>query len=103
MWEGKEIGHIHPDGDLDILFNKKIRDRLVENGLVEIHKWVPQSGWTTFHVSGEEHLEKAQILLLLSYLHKLKRKSEKGQDQRGFVEKISLLPMPISVIKAAKE
>lgn len=70
LWNGNEIGHIHPDGDLDILFNKKIRDVLIKHHLVDIHKWVPDSGWTTFYVNREKDLERAKNLLTLSYLHK---------------------------------
>lgn len=70
---GKEIGHIHWNGDLDILFNKKIRDELLRQGRVEEHKWVPDSGWTTFPVDNEEDIPKAIELLKLSYPQKKKR------------------------------
>ncbi|MCU0432132.1 MAG: DUF5519 family protein [Bacteroidia bacterium] len=72
-WREKEIGHIHWNGDLDILFNKRIRDQLIAAGIVETHKWVPDSGWTTFRVLTPEHLGRAVDLLHLSFLLKTKK------------------------------
>jgi hypothetical protein len=102
LWNGVEIGHVHWDGDLDILFTKKIRDVLVENGIVQIHKWVPDSGWTTFAVNDEQALETAKNLLLLSYYQKRKRKSESDDERNFFMDKIATLPFDPSVLKAAQ-
>lgn len=76
LLNGKEIGHIHWNGDLDILFTKNIRDSLIQQNLVQTHKWVPDSGWTTFKVTDESHIEKAIELLRLSYMFQLKRKNK---------------------------
>lgn len=49
-----ELGHIHSDGTLDIPFTRAVRDALLDDNLAEEHRWVPNCGWTTFHVrSGE--------------------------------------------------
>lgn len=69
----KEIGHIHWDGDLDVLFAKAIRDPLMKAHLVEVHKGVPASGWTTFRVAAPEDTERAWQLLLFSCLQKAKK------------------------------
>jgi hypothetical protein len=37
-------------------------------GLAEEHRWVPNSGWITFHVRGEEDFKHAMWLMRLSYL-----------------------------------
>jgi hypothetical protein len=73
VWHEKEIGHIHWNGDLDILFNKRVRDQLLEKKLAEIHKWVPESGWTTFRVLRPEDIEHASYLLNFSFLLKAKK------------------------------
>lgn len=39
-----------------------------QNGLAEEHRWVPNSGWTTFHMRSKEDLSHALWLLRLSYL-----------------------------------
>src|SRR5215469_5903596 len=63
-----EIGHVHRGGIVDIPFPRPIRDALLANHLAEEHRWVPDSGWTTFVIRGEEGLEHAVWLLRLSYL-----------------------------------
>jgi hypothetical protein len=63
-----EIGHIHFWGDVDIPFTRAIRDVLVAEGLAQRHRWVPESGWTTFHMNDEADLSRAIWLMRLSYL-----------------------------------
>jgi hypothetical protein len=63
-----EIGHVHTDGIVDIPFQRLVRDALLAHGLAEEHRWVPNSGWTTFHVRSDEDLKHAQWLMRLSYL-----------------------------------
>src|SRR6202035_5697459 len=63
-----EVGHIHIGGGVDISFPRKVRDALLAEGLAEEHRWVPNSGWTTFHVRSEENFKHAVWLLRLSYL-----------------------------------
>jgi hypothetical protein len=63
-----EIGHVHVGGAVDIPFPRTIRDALLVDGLAEEHRWVPNSGWTTFRVRSEEDIDHAVWLLRLSYL-----------------------------------
>jgi hypothetical protein len=63
-----EIGHIHTGGIVDIPFPRSVRDALLAEGLAEEHRWVPNSGWITFHIRGEEDLEHAAWLMRLSSL-----------------------------------
>jgi len=63
-----EVGHVHSGGVVDIPFPRPIRDRLLAEGLAEEHRWVPNSGWITFHVRTEKDLDHAVWLLRLSYL-----------------------------------
>ena len=62
-----EVGHMHT-GSFDIPFSRSIRDAPLEEGLVEEHRWVPNSGWMTFHFRSEEDFSHAVWLLRLSYL-----------------------------------
>jgi hypothetical protein len=71
-----EVGHVHACGVVDIPFPRSIRDRLLAEGLAEEHRWVPNSGWVTFHMrsENEEDLGHALWLMRLSYLrYALKR------------------------------
>jgi Family of unknown function (DUF5519) len=88
-WNGKEIGHIHWYGDLDILFKKDIHDALIKEGTAEDHKWVPGSGWITFLISEEAHIHPAMELLKLSYYQKRKR-AEKEKDFTKEIEGLEL-------------
>lgn len=63
-----EIGHVHVGGIVDIPFPRPVHDALLADGLAEEHRWVPNSGWTTFHVRGEGDLQHALWLMRLSYL-----------------------------------
>jgi hypothetical protein len=63
-----EVGHIHTGGTVDIPFPRMVRNALLTEGLAEEHRWVPNSGWITFHVRSEEDLKHAVWLMRLSYL-----------------------------------
>jgi Luciferase len=77
-----EVGHVHFWGDVDIPFPRAIRDVLVANGLARRHRWLPDSGWITFHLGGAGDMERACWLLRLSYLrYALKAES----DPEGFL------------------
>ena len=81
-----EVGHVHPGGTVDIPFPRSVRDALLAEGLAEEHRWVPNSGWITFHVRGEDDLQHAVWLMRLSYLrYALKA----AADPRGLFEKES--------------
>lgn len=47
---------------------RSVRDALLAEGLAEEHRWVPNSGWITFHVRSEEDFRHAVWLMRLSYL-----------------------------------
>jgi hypothetical protein len=63
-----EVGHVHFWGDVDIPLPRPVHDFLLERKLAEQHRWVPDSGWTTFRISGGRDIEHAIWLMRLSYL-----------------------------------
>lgn len=65
----KEMGHIHSEGLADIPFPMKIRDELVNSGLVKPHHVLPQSGWVSywFHNSEKEDITTVIDLFKLRY------------------------------------
>lgn len=88
-----EVGHVHAGGIVDIPFPRSIRDALLEEGLAEEHRWVPNSGWVTFRVHGEQDLKHARWLMRLSYLrYALKEANdpERVLEQEG--EELHLRP-----------
>lgn len=77
-----EIGHVHVGGVVDIPFTRAMRDALLAQGLAEEHRWVPDSGWTTFHVRTKDQLEHAVWLMRLSYARYAIKKS--GDPKESF-------------------
>lgn len=63
-----EIGHVHRGGTVDIPFPRTVRDALLEEGQAEEHRWVPNSGWTTFEVRRKADVAHAVELMRISYL-----------------------------------
>jgi len=69
-WQGIPLRkrRSHTGGIVDIPFPRSLRDALLKEGLAEEHRWVPNSGWITFHVRRDEDLKHALWLMRLSYL-----------------------------------
>jgi hypothetical protein len=72
----REMGHIHNEGLADIPFPRKIRDELINSGLVKPHHVLPQSGWVSywFHNVEKEDISTVIDLFRLRY-EQLKPKS----------------------------
>jgi hypothetical protein len=51
-----EVGHVHESGTVDIPFPRPVHDALLAESLAEEHRWIPNSGWISFHVRSEEDL-----------------------------------------------
>jgi hypothetical protein len=86
LFRSAEVGHVHQGGIVDIPFPRSVRDALLAEGLAEEHRWVPNSGWITFHIRSEEDLKHALWLMRLSYLrYALKT----ARDPRGLREQES--------------
>jgi hypothetical protein len=77
---------VHTGGIVDIPFPRSVRDALLTEGLAEEHRWVPNSGWITFHVRSDEDLKHALWLMRLSYLRYLLKSAT---DPRKLLEQES--------------
>jgi len=72
-----EVGHVHSNGIVDIPLPRPLHDALLAEGLAEEHRWVPESGWISFRIRGEQDFKHALWLMRLSYLrYALKRASD---------------------------
>jgi len=95
-----EVGHVHPGGIVDIPFPRPVRDALLAQGLVEEHRWVPNSGWITFQVCGENDFKHAVWLMQLSYLrYALKTAADPGEMLDLQSEELHLSPQLRSLLK----
>ncbi len=63
----RELGHLHGDSLADLPFPVRVRDELVRQGRAEPHHWVPQSGWVSYRIRGEEGVAGALALFHLAY------------------------------------
>ena len=75
----REIGHIHGDYQVDIPFPKKVRDELLRAGRAQPHHILPESGWITFYLRGQEDVEHAIGLLAESYQIAINQKRKPGK------------------------
>ncbi|EHQ28182.1 luciferase domain-containing protein [Mucilaginibacter paludis] len=62
-YNGKEIGHIHSNGLLDILFTREIKCQLMNEGMVNQHHVFTRSGWISFYIKKNEDVAYAIELL----------------------------------------
>jgi len=95
-----EVGHIHRGGTVDIPFPRPVHDVLLANGLAEEHRWVPNSGWVTFHLRRDQDLKHALWLMRLSYLrYALKAASDPHRLLREEGERLHLSPELRSLVQ----
>jgi|SRR5215467_6031896 len=96
-----EIGHVHTGGNVDIPFPRSVRDALLAAGHAEKHHWVPNSGWISFRVRGENDLIHALWLMRLSYLrYLLKTAAEPAALLERESEQLHLSPRFKSLLEA---
>lgn len=88
-----EIGHVHVWGDVDIPFPRAVHDLLLAEGRAQRHRWLPDSGWITFHMHSDADLAAAIWLLRLSYLrYAVKDTSEPDNMLREEAKLLELSP-----------
>ena len=63
----RELGHLHGSSHADIAFPRRIRDELVASGRALPHRAIPDSGWISVPIDGEEGVERAIELFRMAY------------------------------------
>lgn len=69
---GVELGHIHGNGLLDMLLNRRMKQTLMLEGRILDHHSFINSGWISFYIKTEDDKRYAIRLLGLAYRHKAK-------------------------------
>ena len=64
---GHEIGHLHGDRLADLPFPVRMREELVSEGKAQLHHVLPETGWVSYRIRGEEDVEDAVELFRLNY------------------------------------
>jgi Family of unknown function (DUF5519) len=63
----RELGHLHGGALADLPFPRRIADMLVETGRAERHHVLPDSGWVTKRIRGEDDVDETIELFRLAY------------------------------------
>ena len=64
---GHEIGNLHGDRLADLPFPVRVRRELVAAGKAKEHHVMPETGWTSYRIGGEEDVEGALGLFRMNY------------------------------------
>lgn len=90
-FEKAETGHVHLWGDVDIPFPRAVHGVLLAEGRAQRHRWLPDSGWVTFHLHDDADAERAIWLMRLSYLrYALKAAADAERVLREETERLQL-------------
>ena len=96
-----EIGHVHTNGTVDIPFPREIRDALLKEGQAQEHRYVPDSGWTTYEARSRADMGHAVELMRLSYVrYALKSASDPREFLKRESEALHLNPRFISLLES---
>ena len=101
-----ELGHVHPNGFLDIAFPKPVRDELIASHRVEPHHVLPKSGWVTFRLHGDADVASALDLLRLARDARSEpraRPEESPGDGRGLEPSAGETPREAALDEAIEE
>jgi hypothetical protein len=74
---GHEIGHLHGSRLADLPFPVRMRKELVAAGKARLHHVLPETGWVSYPIRGEEDVEGALELFRLSY----ERLTARGENE----------------------
>lgn len=75
---GHEIGHLHGDGLADLPFPVRMRKELIEAGEAQPHHVLPQTGWVSYRLRGEEDVAGALGLFRKNYERLTARKGARA-------------------------
>ena len=73
---GREIGHLHGHGLLDIPFTRALRDEAIGSGLARPHHIFPLSAWVSFDLHADGDVPNALLLLRRNYERRQALESE---------------------------
>ncbi len=63
----RELGHLHGDWQADLPFPVRMRRELVASGRASPHHILPETGWVTFYIRGEQDVPRLVELFRLNY------------------------------------
>ena len=76
----RELGHLHGDHIADLPFPRSVRDELVSSGRARPHHVLPDSGWITFPIDGDDDVPRAIDLFRLAYERAGRARRRRSQE-----------------------
>src|SRR5215212_10067125 len=73
---GHEVGHLHGSRLVDLPFPVRLRKELVADGKAQLHHVLPETGWVSYPIRGEDDVEGVLELFRLNYERLMARKDE---------------------------
>jgi hypothetical protein len=86
---GREFGHVHRGGVLDVNFPKRVRDHLIQSKRARTHRFAPDTGWTTYDLRTSDDLDGGLWLLRLAYTYRLATKRNRPEAEE-LLEEVGL-------------
>lgn len=93
----REIGHIHGNGDLHIVFGRTLTLDLLRLPVIQPHRLAPSVA-VSFPLRDEHSVSWAASLLMFSYLLILARSTKEDPDIRQYIED-GLTQLPPAIIQ----
>lgn len=72
-YNGKEIGHIHGNGVLDVPLNLRMKSQLMTEGRISHHHVFRETGWVSFYITRAEDRGYALKLIRMCYEMRVRR------------------------------
>jgi hypothetical protein len=94
--EGREIGHIHRNGLVDIPFHKRIKEQLLAEDKADDHHILPEAGWISFHARSDDDIDHAVWLLKLAYVYTIRNMQRQNRVPAGVAEDVVLKTLSLS-------
>ena len=63
----KEIGHLHSNGLMDILYSRKVKSQLLKEGRISAHHLFNDTGWISFIIQSKSDVTYALSLLKIAH------------------------------------
>ncbi len=80
---GHEIGHLHGGRWADLPFPVRVRKELVAQGKARPHHVLPQTGWVSYPIRGEEDISGALELFRMNYERLTARRGKTAAEGSG--------------------
>jgi hypothetical protein len=80
---GREMGHMHGNQLADLPFPKDVGRKLIEEGRASPHHVLPESGWISYYINGNDSVYDVIELFRMQYDRMTSYVKKKERDYRS--------------------